>query len=260
MTGILPVALEEATKTVQALLLMGKEYVCVMQLHAKVPGDTLKEVMGEFVGDIYQRPPLRSSVKRQVRVRTIYYLNLLETKENLALFQVGCQSGTYIRKLCHDIGEALGTGAHMKELRRTRVGPFTVDQNLTNLYDLAYAQAAYTEEHDETQLRKLIQPMEYGLTPLPKIYIRDSAVDAICHGAHLALPGILKVETGIKPGNIVAVLTQKGEAVALGRAMLATEKIIDQKKGIATKTLRVMMPPGTYPKMWHTKPKNKFTG
>jgi len=260
VTGILPVALEEATKIVQALLLMGKEYVCVMQLHSTVSEDTLKEVMGEFVGEIYQRPPLRSSVKRQVRIRTIYYLNLLEIKENLILFKVGCQAGTYIRKLCHDIGEALGIGAHMKELRRTRVGPFTEDQALTNLYDIAYAQTAYTEEHDETQLRKLIQPMEYGLSPLPKIYIRDSAVDAICHGAHLALPGILKVETGIKPGNIAAILTQKGEAVALARAMFGTERIIDQDKGIAAKTLRVIMPPRTYPKMWHTKPKNKFTG
>lgn len=252
MTGILPVALEEATKIVQALLIMGKEYICIMQLHTPVSENILKDVMNEFIGEIYQRPPLRSSVKRQVRTRTIYYLNLLEVQNNLALFQVGCQSGTYIRKLCHDIGEALGCGAHMKELRRTRVGPFSEDQTLANLYDLAYAQAAFTEEESETQLRKAIQPMENGLAPLPKVYIRDSAVDAICHGAYLAIPGILKVETVITPNTIIALFTQKGEAVALANATMSTENMMKQDHGIAAKILRVIMPINTYPKMWRT--------
>lgn len=251
MTGILPVTLEEATKIVQALLLMGKEYVCIMQLHAQISENTLRGVMSEFIGEIYQRPPLRSSVKRQLRTRTIYYLNLLEVENNLALFQVGCQSGTYIRKLCHDIGEAIGCGAHMKELRRTRAGPFIEDQTLINLYDLAYAQAAFTEEGNETQLRKIIQPMENGLALLPKIYIRDSAVDAICHGAHLAIPGILKVETGITPNNLIALFTQKGEAIALAKATMPTEKIMKETHGIVAKTCRVIMPISTYPKMWH---------
>jgi len=250
VTGILPVALEEATKIVQALLLMGKEYICIMQLHNPISENILKDVINEFIGEIYQRPPLRASVKRQVRIRTIYYLNLLEVQSNLALFQVGCQSGTYIRKLCYDIGEALGCGAHMKELRRTRVGPFIEDQTLTNLYDLVYAQAAFTEEGSETKLRQIIQPMENGLTLLPKVYIRDSAVDAICHGAHLATPGILKVETGIKPNTILTLFTQKGEAVALAKATMSTENIMKQDHGIAAKTLRVIMPINTYPKMW----------
>lgn len=252
MTGILPIALEEATKIVQPLLLMGKDYICIMQLHTPISENTLKAVMNEFIGEIYQRPPLRASVKRQVRIRTIYYLNLLEVRNNLALFQVGCQSGTYIRKLCFDIGEALGCGAHMKELRRTRVGPFSEDQTLANLYALAYAQAAFSGEGSETQLREIIQPLENGLALLPKVYIRDSAVDAICHGAHLAIPGILKVETGIKPNTILTLFTQKGEAVALAKATMSTEKIMEQDHGIAAKTIRVIMPINTYPKMWHT--------
>lgn len=250
MTGILPVALEDATKILQALILTGKEYICVMQLHGKVPEQLLREVMGEFTGEIYQRPPLRASVKRRIRTRTIYYLDLFEIQEPFVLFKVGCQAGTYIRKICHDLGEALGCGAHMKELRRTRVGPLTEDQTLTKIHDLIYAYTAFRDEGDEIPLRRAVQPVEHALSLLPKIYIRDSAVDAICHGAHLALPGVVKVETGIKPGDVVAVFTLKGEIVSLAQAALSTEELMRRGHGIAARTLRVIMTPNTYPRRW----------
>ena len=78
MTGVLPTALEEATKIIQALLLAGKEYICVMKLHSQVPKDQIKAVLDEFHGPIYQRPPVRASVKRRLRIRKIYYVNFLE--------------------------------------------------------------------------------------------------------------------------------------------------------------------------------------
>ena len=81
--------------------------------------------------------------------------------------------------------------------------------------------------------------------------IRDSAVDAICHGANLAAPGILAIDTDIKPKDTVAVLTQKAEAVALARAMITTEETMELNRGIVAKTTRVLMPRGLYPKMWH---------
>lgn len=84
----------------------------------------VRAVMGEFVGDILQRPPLRSSVQRSTRLRRIYYLADFEFKDRWVLFRVGCQAGTYIRKLVYDVGEVLGSGAHMQELRRTRAGAF----------------------------------------------------------------------------------------------------------------------------------------
>lgn len=255
MTGVLPVALEDATKTLQALLLTGKEYVCIMQLHGSVSNEVVQQILREFVGEIYQRPPLRSSVKRRIRTRWIYQISFLEMQENNVLFSVGCQAGTYIRKLCHDIGEALGCGAHMRELRRIRTGPFT-EEKLSTLYDLADAYAAWAEKGDEFLLRQLISPMEFGLSLLPKIYIRDSAVDAICHGANLAIPGIVKVETEIKSGDIVAVFTQKGEAIALAKALLSTEGILDLDHGLATKTERVIMSQGVYPRMWRSRPKS----
>jgi len=250
VTGVLPTALEEATRVVQALLLTGKEYVCVMRLHSQVSEDRIKAVLGEFHGTVYQRPPVRASVKRRLRTRKIYYLGLLETGGRNVLFKVGCEAGTYVRKLCYDIGEALGCGAHMQELRRTRVGPFVEDEGLVTLHDVSYMFAQWQETKDERLLRKFICPMEKSLELLPKIYIRDSAVDAVCHGAHLAAPGVLSIDTEIKPNDAVAVFTQKGEVVALAKALTSTEEILRMDHGLVAKTLRVLMPRGIYPKMW----------
>jgi len=252
VTGVLPTALEEATKVVQALLLTGKEYVCVMRLHSQASEDKIKDVLAEFQGTIYQRPPVRASVKRRLRTRKIYYMDLLELDGRSVLFKVGCEAGTYVRKLCYDIGEALGCGAHMQELRRTRVGPFVEDEGLVTLHDVSYMFAQWQETKDENLLRKFIYPMEKSLELFPKIYIRDSAVDAVCHGAHLAAPGVLSLDTEIKPNDAVAIFTQKGEAVALAKALTSTEEVLRMDHGLVAKTQRVLMPRGIYPKMWRS--------
>ena len=254
VTGILPVTLEEATKTVQALLVSGKEYVCVMRLHGSTSQAKVKTVLDEFVGEIFQRPPVRSSVKRQIRTRKIYNLNFMEMADRNVLFKVGCEAGTYIRKLCFDIGEVLGVGAHMQELRRTRAGPFTEKENMVTLHDIAYLQAKWQETKDEAYVRKFIQPMEKILELVPRIVIRDSAVDALCHGANLAAPGVLSLETGIQTNDTVAVMTQKGEAVALAQALASTQDIAKLSHGLVAKTQRVLMPRGVYPKLWQKKP------
>ena len=250
VTGILPITLEEATKIVQALLLSGKEYVCVMRLHHEAPTDRVKSVLTEFTGAIYQLPPVRASVKRRLRTRRIYYLNFLELKDRNMLFQVGCEAGTYIRKLCYDIGEALGVGAHMQELRRTRAGPFAENTNLVTLHDIAYYMERWHQTKDISALHRFIQPMEKVLEPLPKIIIRDSAVDSICHGANLAAPGVLALNSDIKPKDSVAIMTQKAEAVALATALVTTEEMLEINRGMVAKTARVLMPRGVYPKMW----------
>jgi len=246
----LPVALEKATKALRGIVHAGKEYICVMRLHSSVSEEKLRKVCAEFEGPIYQRPPLKSSVKRVVRIRTIYYIDILEISGRDVLMRIGCQAGTYIRKLCHDIGEVLGVGAHMQELRRTRSGPFKEDETLVTLHDLKDAYDIWKEEKDETQLRKVILPVEAAVAHLPKIVIRDSAVDAICHGADLAAPGVLRLETGIKRNTLIAMMTQKGELVALGQAKMTSQEILEAEKGIVAKTVRVIMDRGTYPKMW----------
>ncbi|MEM1657681.1 MAG: RNA-guided pseudouridylation complex pseudouridine synthase subunit Cbf5 [Candidatus Jordarchaeales archaeon] len=252
-------AIGSATKLVQALHLIGKEYVCVMRLHGDVDPERVQSVCKEFIGPIYQRPPIRSSVKRRLRVRQIYYLDVLEIEGRNVLLKVGCESGTYIRKLCHDIGEVLGCGAHMRELRRTRSGPFTED-NIVTLHDLKDAYVFWKEEKDETYIRKVLLPLETGVQHLPKFYVRDSTVDAICHGADLAIPGIVKVEDGVEKGDVVAILTLKGELVALGTAMMTLDEVMREKRGIAVKTKRVVMEKGTYPKLWKSKKESNKSG
>ena len=251
MTGVLPITLGDATKVVQALLYSGKEYVCVMKLHGDVEVEQIKKVLGEFEDVIYQRPPLRASVKRQLRTRRIYYLDFLEKDGRNVLFRVGCEGGTYIRKLCYDVGEVLGSGAHMQELRRTRAGPF-VEPKSVILHDVAYWFMQWQERKDANVLKRFVQPMEQALALVPKIIIRDSAVDAVCHGASLTAPGVLSLETGIKAGLVVAVFSLKGEAIALGKAATASEQILQMEHGIVASTERVLMPRGTYPKGWKT--------
>jgi H/ACA ribonucleoprotein complex subunit 4 len=250
VTGILPIALHEATKVIQALLQSGKEYFCITKLHSKIPKKRIKTVLEEFTGTIYQRPPLRASVKRRLRKRRIYRLELLEIEDRNVLFRVACEAGTYIRKLAHDIGEALGCGAHMRELRRTRSGPFIEDESLVTLHDVAYLYAEWKETEDMRQVQKFVQPMEKALEYIPKMIVRDSAVDSICHGANLAAPGVLSLGAEIEPKTTVAILTQKGEAMALAKAMASTEQIMRMDHGIVASTQRVLMPRGTYPKMW----------
>jgi len=220
-----------------------------MKLHGTIETAKVKKVLAEFEDEIYQRPPLRASVKRQLRTRRIYYLDYLEMDGRNVLFKVGCEGGTYIRKLCYDVGEVLGCGAHMQELRRTRAGPFVEGQSVI-LHDAAYWFGEWQEKKNEKLLKKFIQPMERALDLVPKIIVRDSAVDAVCHGASLTAPGITSLETGILKDSLVAVLSLKGEAVALAKAELTSEEIMEAKHGVAAKTMRVLMPRGTYPKRW----------
>jgi len=250
VTGVLPIALENATKTVQALLLSGKEYICVMKLHSEAPEQKIRQLLEEFQGEIYQRPPVRASVKRRLRTRKIYCLDFLEMEGRNVLFYVSCEGGTYIRKLCHDIGEILGCGAHMQELRRTRAGPFTEENDLVTLHDVAYWFDKWRETRDESYIRKFIQPMEKALELIPKIHIRDSAVDAICHGANLTAPGVVSYENTIAPDRTVAIFTLKGEAVALAKALVTVQELAEMEHGFVAKTHRVLMERGTYPKAW----------
>lgn len=221
-----------------------------MRLHSKVEEKKVNEVINDFKGEIFQRPPLRSSVSRRLRKRRIYYIKVLEFSENQVLFRVGCQAGTYIRKLCHDIGEAIGYGAHMEELRRIRAGPFSEDEDLVSLYDLSDAYAFWKEESNENYLRKTIQPVEKALKNIPKLHILDSAVSSICHGADLAVPGISKLETKIDKNSLVGIFTLKNEIVALGKSLMSTKEMMNSNHGIAVDTTRVIMDLDTYPRMW----------
>jgi H/ACA ribonucleoprotein complex subunit 4 len=247
VTGVLPVALGRGTRVVQALLVSGKEYIALMHMHDYVPEEKVRAVCNEFIGKIRQLPPVKSAVKRQLRTRTIYYLEILEIDGKDVLFRVGTQAGTYIRKLIHDIGKRLGTGAHMAELRRTKAGPFD-EATLVTLQEISDAYHYFNEGNDK-YLRKVIQTLESGVAHLPKIWVIDTAVDALCHGASLKIPGISKLDEKVMKGNIVAVMSLKDELVCLAKAQMDSADILAAEKGIAASSYKVFMLPGVYPKI-----------
>jgi len=253
VSGVLPMGLGEGTKALEVLLYGPKEYHALGRLHSLPSKEKLKNILEEFTGEIYQKPPQRSAVLRQTRTRTIYELELLEQKERLVLLRVLCEAGTYIRKLIYDIGEVLGPGATMIELRRTRVHQFTEDSGLVTLHELANAYSLWEEKKDDSKLLKIIRPIEHVLSELKSVVIRDSAVDAMCHGAQLAIPGVLEVSPNLKKDDLVAIYTKKGEVVALAKTLLSEEEIKENTKGYAFETKRIIMAPSTYPKSWHSK-------
>lgn len=249
VTGVLPVALADATRAVDAVLEGDKEYVGVMQLHQDLDARRVKSMMERFIGDIYQVPPVRSAVKREQRVRHISELDTLEVSGRNVLFRVRCESGTYIRTLCADLGEALGVGANLVDLRRTRTASFT-EAEAHPLNAFLDALVYWREDHDEAPLRSLLRPMESLLVHLPRIVVKDTAVDAVCHGANVHVPGVAKLSPHIRRGSVVGVFTGKDEAVALAKAMMTSDEIVIAKSGVAADVSRVLMNPGTYPKLW----------
>lgn len=248
VTGVLPVGLGGAVRAMDALHYGTKAYVGVMRMHGNADRKRLEEIFKEFTDEIYQTPPMRSAVKRELRTRRITSLSLLETSERDVLFKVDCEAGTYIRSLCVDIGDAMALGAHLQDLRRTRAGVLTEDDAIS-LHDL---KDAY-EEHkagDSGPLRKMLRPKEVLLAQMPKIEIKDSAVDAICHGANLAVPGVVSLDERINKGGTVAIMTLSGEGVALGTSLMDSEEVMKRSEGFAVDVSRVFMPTGTYLRSW----------
>jgi len=228
VTGCLPVMLGDATRLAPVFLEGRKEYVTVLELHGRPPAD-LDSVLAEFEGEIYQKPPRKSAVARRLRTRTIHDLTALETRDRQVLLRIECESGTYIRKLCHDLGLALGTGAHMGALRRTATDPFD-DRDLVTLHDLADA-LAFAEEGDEEPIREVVAPAERILRDLPTVTIAPSAAEQVATGAPVYAPGVIDSEVSPTPRRagesvdadpadddpLVACVTPNGSAVCLGR-------------------------------------------
>ncbi|MHC4843866.1 MAG: RNA-guided pseudouridylation complex pseudouridine synthase subunit Cbf5, partial [Planctomycetota bacterium] len=230
VTGVLPVALGRATRITQAFLPAGKEYVCTMHLHKPVRQQQIRQVFEKFTGIIEQMPPVKSAVKRQKRERRIYYTEILGIDKRDVSFKVGCQGGTYIRKLVHDMGTELGTGAHMAALRRTKAACFT-ESSLCSLDELADAHQLWKQDSDETALSRIIQPIENAVEHLGKVWIDDSVIEPICEGWDLAVPGIIKLHSDIEVGDLVAVMTMTDKLIALGQARLTSQQMLEQEKG-----------------------------
>jgi tRNA pseudouridine55 synthase len=220
VTGSLPMLLGDATRMAQVFDTSIKEYVAVLELQGPAPSD-FEAVVAEFEGEILQKPPRKSAVKRELRTRKIHALEVLEQEQRRALLRVRCDAGTYIRKLCHDIGLALGTGAHMGDLRRTATGHFD-DTDLVTMEEFVDALVYWAEDGDEDPLREIVRPGEYALASLPRVVIAASAAAEVANGAPVYAPGVLETrpaEVGGAPaerGDLVACVTPDDAAVCLG--------------------------------------------
>lgn len=220
VTGSLPMLLGDATRIAQVFDKSEKEYVAVLELQGPAPSD-FDSVLQEFETELYQKPPRKSAVRRQLRTREIHELTILERTDARALLRIRCDAGTYVRKLCHDIGLALGTGAHMGDLRRTGTGQFD-DRSLSTMEDLADGLAFWQEDGDETLLRESISPAETALTTLPRVTIAPSAARQVAEGAPVYAPGIISVDPAEQGGTeattdaLVACYTPNDAAVCLG--------------------------------------------
>lgn len=232
----------------------GKEYVCVIRFHDKLPGGEAQfaRALETLTGALFQRPPLISAVKRQLRIRTIHESKLYEfdNDRHLGVFWVSCEAGTYIRTLCVHLGLLLGVGAHMQELRRVRSGAMDEADGMVTLHDVLDAQWTMDNNRDEAYLRKVISPLETLLTTYKRIVVKDSAVNAVCYGAKLMIPGLLRFESGIEVHEEVVLITTKGEAIALGIAQMSTVELSTCDHGVVAKVKRCIMERDLYPRRW----------
>ncbi|HLE07362.1 MAG TPA: RNA-guided pseudouridylation complex pseudouridine synthase subunit Cbf5 [archaeon] len=249
VSGVLLIALDNATKLMPILLSSKKEYVALVYLHADMPEHKIRKACSEFLGKIKQLPPKKSAVARRVREREIYSLEILEISGRNILMRVGCEAGTYIRRLADDIGKNLGCGGHLQELRRTRGGIFDESKCVT-LQKLMDAFAEWEENGNENPLREIILPLELVANNMRSVVVKDSAVDAVCNGAPLGCGGIVLAQKNILPEDWTAILSLKGEMVAFGRAKMPAEEMIKKKAGLAVKTDKVLLTKGTYPSAW----------
>ncbi|PIA60229.1 hypothetical protein AQUCO_00300023v1 [Aquilegia coerulea] len=258
VTGNLIVCIDRATRLVKSQQGAGKEYVCIARLHSAVP-DVAKvaRALETLTGAVFQRPPLISAVKRQLRIRTIYESKLLEydADKHLIVFWISCEAGTYVRTLCVHLGLLLGVGGHMQELRRVRSGIMGEKDNMVTMHDVMDAQWMYDNYRDETYLRRVIMPLEVLLTSYKRLVVKDSAVNAICYGAKLMIPGLLRFENEIENGEEVVLMTTKGEAIALGIAEMTTAVMATCDHGVVAKIKRVVMDRDTYPRKWGLGPR-----
>ncbi|MEM5791176.1 MAG: RNA-guided pseudouridylation complex pseudouridine synthase subunit Cbf5 [Candidatus Aenigmatarchaeota archaeon] len=248
MTGVLPIALENATKAMPVLMGLDKEYVGVMHLHKEIDETILRKVITEkFIGKIVQVPPVKSAVARKPRERRIYYFDILEIDGKDVLFKIGCEAGTYVRKVVHDLGLALKVGAHMTELRRTKAGNFTEDK----AWPLVKIKDAYEfwNEGNETLLKKILIPVEEAISHVKKVFVKDSTIYNIACGAPVYVNGITRIQEGIEKGETVGVFSLKEELIALGIAKMNSKEMLERKKGVAVRTDRVFIKKDVYPKL-----------
>lgn len=238
VSGVLPVLLEDACKASHFIMSGKKRYVCVTRLGRRAPEKDVREAFSLFKGRIYQKPPLASAVAKKLRVREVFELKVLEIMDKLVLFEAETEPGTYIRNIVRDVGEVLGAGAEMVELRRTLSGGF-VEKDCVTLQELSDRHWLWREKGDAGPLEKCLHQVE-DVLGLKHVVVSDDAIHSITTGANLAIPGINELDEKIQKGDRVGIYSGKGELLCIAEAFMDTDEIKNREKGIAFDVARVI--------------------
>jgi tRNA pseudouridine55 synthase len=239
-TGVLPLAIGRATKIIQ-FLEGGKGYRATMRLG--ITTDT-QDMTGK--GKIEQIPPMVSAVKvkgerlyklaregkeveRPRRTVEIYGLDPLDYEPPDITFEVSCSGGTYIRTLCHDIGKALGCGACLKDLIRTKSSIFTLKES-----------HSLEELKRMPNLERFLVSMNKALVHLPRVRVNEKTKESLLHGGPIGTSGIQELSSPVKKGELVRVHNTKESLLAIAKALFDIGDLRIAKEVMAFKPVRVL--------------------
>ncbi|MGA7923130.1 MAG: RNA-guided pseudouridylation complex pseudouridine synthase subunit Cbf5 [Thermoplasmata archaeon] len=248
VSGLLWIGIGPALKLLPLVLEFPKRYVGLMTLHGPMSRSDIDRVVAEFQGPVFQTPPVRSAVKRERRVRRLHRFEVLEVDGTRILFDVVADSGTYIRTLAVDVGDALGVGGHLEELRRVGTGPFT-ETDAVSLRQLTDALDGARSGSPEA-LGKILHPMQEVWGEFPPVVLKDSAVAAVAHGADVARGGIADLPRPFAAHAAVVLLDRHGALIALGTALTDSREIPGTLHGWVVDSTRVFVDPSRYPRSW----------
>ncbi|WEL19903.1 RNA-guided pseudouridylation complex pseudouridine synthase subunit Cbf5 [Candidatus Nanohalococcus occultus] len=247
-TGVLPVGINGGTRIQRVLSQSEKEYIFEAELTQDRAEEDIEDVLKQFLGENQQTPPEKSAVKKEERSREVYEIELLEKDGKKILGRVRCESGFYVRVLIEQIGDELDVAADMNELRRTKQG-FLSEEDTCKIQDIVDAYHFYKGDGDEEKIRELVHPIENAVKDIPKVVVKDSAVNAVANGSKLGTAGISKLQDGISEGDMIAVMTLKGELICIADALMSSEEMFSED-GDAAAPETVHMKPEEYPKRW----------
>jgi len=226
VTGVLPISLNKACKLSNFFMHHDKEYVGKMYIHKDISKTDLEKEMKKFIGKIKQKPPVKSSVKRVERERTINKFKILKVEGKTVSFHADVEAGTYIRKLIHDLGEKIG-GAHMIELRRIRAGIFKENKSV-KIEEVKEAFEDYKKGR-EGKLRKILIPAEIISKIYSIIKVKEESVKTLLNGKPLMdydlTEGSLR-ELKKFNENDIFVLFYKMQFIGAYRIVKGREKIV----------------------------------
>lgn len=226
-TGLLVIALGKCVRLVDIAHEYPKEYIATLKLHADADELSIRKAFDHFKGEIYQLPPIKSAVARKLRTREIYDIEIMEIRNRDVLFKVKCQSGTYIRTLCVDIGYYLGTKGNMTDLRRLGTGPFREEMAIT-LQELS-DRVEMAKAGKDHLLKSAMYQSNFLLSTFSKVIIKASTLKTIAHGSDLYPGGIKAIIGEPLAGERVALISESGQLVGTGKMVLSFNQISDTK-------------------------------